>query len=63
MLSFLNTFCINNIEKQYAYKYLRFAYALLEAFVFTDFTVKKDHFGHVGNGIRISNYNMLFGKR
>lgn len=63
MFSFLNVFYINAIEEQHAYKYLTFAYAFLEAFVFTDFTARKDHFGHMHNAIKISAYNMLFGKR
>lgn len=63
LLSFLSTLCNNNTGEPHAYKYLTLAYAVLEAFVFKDFTVRKDHFGHVANGIKISTYNMLFGKR
>lgn len=62
LLSFLSTLCNNNTEL-HAYKYLTLAYAVLEAFVLKDFTVRKDHFANVANGIKISTYNMFFGKR
>lgn len=42
LLSFLSTLRSNNIEL-HAYKYLTLAYAVLEAFVFKDSTVRKDH--------------------
>lgn len=63
LLPFLSTLSNNNTEELHAYKYLTLAYAVLEAFMFKDFTVRKDHFGHIANGIKISTYNMLFGKR
>lgn len=42
LLSFLNALCINSTEELCAYKYLTLAYAVLEAFVFRDITVRKD---------------------